>query len=192
MPDFYDRHHTTYGRDTFSAGPSVFLDPLTAALPAGASVLDAGCGSGRDLLWLKNRGFQVTGFEKSAKMAALARKNADCPVLEGDFEVFDFSALLFDVVISVGSLVHIPRERLSSVITNISRALAGNGLFYISLKEGDSTAIDDTGRLFYLWRDRELAPLFHQLDFQVIHFSRTLSALNAKDRWLGYILQTRR
>lgn len=188
MPDFYDRHHTAYGNTTFSADPSVFLDPLSAVLPAGASVLDAGCGSGRDLLWLKNRGFQVTGFEKSAKMAALARKNADCPVIEGDFEVFDFSAFSFDAVIAVGSLVHTPHERLMPVIQNISRALAGNGLFYISLKEGDGTATDSFGRMFFRWRDEQVRKLFKKLDFKITHFSKTRSALNKEEVWLGYIL----
>ena len=191
MPDFYDRHYKTYGTSTFSVDPSVFMDPIASILAPGASVLDAGCGSGRDLLWLKNRGFHVTGFEKSEKLAAMARKKAGCPVIKGDFEVFDFSALSFDAVTAAGSLVHIPRERISSVIANISRALAGNGLFYISLKEGDSTATDDTGRIFYFWRDNELSPLFNQLGFEAIRFSRTLSALNAKDTWLGYVLQRR-
>ena len=188
MPDFYDKHYKTYGSSTFSVDPSVFLNPLVSTLKAGSSVLDAGCGSGRDLLWLKNRGFHVTGFEKSEKLAAMARKNANCPVIEGDFEVFDFSSLSFDAVTAVGSLVHIPRERTSSVIANVSRALAENGLLYISLKEGSGTATDSTGRVFFLWRNKELQYLFDQLGFQVLHFSRTRSALHTREIWLGYIL----
>ena len=39
-------------------------------------VLDIGCGSGRDLKWLRERGFSVTGFERSKGLAALARRHA--------------------------------------------------------------------------------------------------------------------
>jgi len=34
---------------------------------------ELGCGSGRDLLWLKNRGFHVIGFERSPGLAELCR-----------------------------------------------------------------------------------------------------------------------
>ncbi len=76
-----------------------------------------GCGSGRDLLWLKERGFKVMGFERSEGLAELARKNSGCEVIEGDFETFDFSPLSFDAVIASGSLVHVPHEKTSGYIS---------------------------------------------------------------------------
>jgi SAM-dependent methyltransferase len=74
------------------------LLPLAGRLKAGASVLDVGCGSGRDLLWLKSRGFAATGFERSPALAEMARKHARCTVIEGDFARHDFSAFRADVM----------------------------------------------------------------------------------------------
>jgi len=37
-----------------------------------------GCGSGRDLLWMKKQDFDVIGFERSPGLAELARENAGC------------------------------------------------------------------------------------------------------------------
>ena len=98
MKDFYSENYKLYHERTFSIDPSLFLEPLIKVLPRGAYILDVGCGSGRDLLWLKERGFKVMGFERSEGLAELARKNSGCEVIEGDFETFDFSLLSFDAV----------------------------------------------------------------------------------------------
>ncbi|MGM0642477.1 MAG: class I SAM-dependent methyltransferase [Thermodesulfobacteriota bacterium] len=190
MPEFYDKNHEAYAKSTFSADPSVFLEPFVSVIPPGACILDAGCGSGRDLLWLKNKGFRMTGFEKSAKLAKLACNNSGCPVIKGDFEEFDFSDYSFDAVIAVGSFVHIPRDRLFPVIRNISRGLADKGFFYISVKQGHGVETDDAGRTFFLWQNREIRALLESLCFHVIHFSKNPSALNSKDTWLGYVLRS--
>lgn len=189
MQDFYREHYRAYHERTFAVDPAAFLSPFLRALPAGAAVLDVGCGSGRDLLWLKNKGFSVTGLEKSPELADLARKNAGVPVIEADFETFDFSSLRFDAVLASAAFVHLPHERLEAVVRNVSRALAANGIFYTSLKMGGGASTDATGRVFYLWRDPDLREVFNRLGLSVLTFSRSASALNAEDVWLGYVLQ---
>lgn len=51
---------------------------------------------------VKKRGFDVIGFERSPGLAELARDNAGCEVIEGDFETYDFSSILVDAVMLVG------------------------------------------------------------------------------------------
>jgi len=150
-------------------------------------VLDVGCGSGRDLLWLKNLGFKAIGFERSKGLAQLARENSGCEVLEGDFEVFDFSSLSFEAALASGSLVHIPHDNLSSVLINITKSLP-SAIAYISLKEGVKTKVADDGRIFYLWHDDNLRTLFKNNGFEVIASSISESVVNSKDVWLGYVL----
>ena len=104
MPDYYQKNFKTYHEKTFSIDPSSFLEPLAKILPAGASVLDVGSGSGLDLLWMKKNGFDVIGFEHSPGLAELARENAGCEVIEGDFETYDFSAILVDGMMAIGAL----------------------------------------------------------------------------------------
>ena len=88
--DFYQKKYKAYHEKTFSIDPSSFLEPLVKKLPAEAFILDVGCGSGRDLLWIKKQGFEGIGFERSLGLAQLARENVGCEVIDGDFETYDF------------------------------------------------------------------------------------------------------
>ena len=203
MTSFYEKHYQTYYEQTFSIDPSSFLSPFAEALLPGASILDVGCGSGRDLLWLKKRGFIPTGFERSPGLARLARCNSGCDVIEGDFETYDFLPFSFDAILASGSLVHVPHEKLLAVFGNIANALRHKGMpvhgmsctlcyrgnyFYVSLKQGHGAKTDKHGRIFYLWEDRNLRNLFTASGFSVLEASMSLSEVNSKDMWLGYVL----
>jgi len=152
-------------------------------------VLDVGCGSGRDLIWFKNKGFEVIGFERSAGLAELAREHSGVEVIEGDFETYDFSFISADAIISSGSLVHVEHERLADILQNIVQALEKQGIFYVSLKKGEGTKIDDLGRLFYYWKDEKLREVFENLDYKVLEFYQNKSIVNSDDEWLSYILR---
>ena len=120
MIDYYQQNFRTYHEKTFFVDSASFLTPFAEKLKPGATILDIGCGSGRDLLWLKKRGFKVIGFDSSPGLASLAGKNASCEVIEGDFETFDFSGLQADGLLFSGSLVHIEHDKLASLLENIT------------------------------------------------------------------------
>ncbi|ORJ63411.1 class I SAM-dependent methyltransferase [Geothermobacter hydrogeniphilus] len=188
MPDFYEINAREYFEATARIDPSSFLTPFTETLGQG-SVLDIGCGSGRDLRWLKQRGFDVVGFERSPKLAALAREHAGCPVIEGDFLTFDFSSLEFDALILVGALVHLDRTMLPVVLNRVVQALSGTGLLYMTLKEGEGVRPGKDGRSFTLWQPQELETVFSSTGLQILSFSRQMSKLTETDVWLSYLLR---
>ena len=189
IPDFYQIHASEYHGRTFSVDSTSLLLPLVTKLEAGAFVLDVGCGSGRDLLWLKNRGFSVTGFERSSALAELARKNVGCEVVEGDFTTHDFSTFQADAVILIGALVHVPQAAFASVLRNIDAALKVDGLMLITVKEGDDRSAGVDGRIFYLYRDHDLRPVFTALGFALLEFSRDVSKMGTGEIWLRYVLK---
>ena len=110
-------------------------------------------------------------------------------MIEGDFEIFDFSSFSFDAILASAAFVHIPPKRLPYIIANVRQALDKNGFFYISLKKGDGTETDDTARTFYLWQEKPLRQLFDRLGLSVRTFITSASPLNSKDVWLGRVLQ---
>ena len=188
MTDFYQKNYQAYHEKTFSIDPSSFLAPLAQRLPPEAFVLDVGCGSGRDLLWMKQQGFDVIGFERSPGLAELARDNADCEVIQGDFETYDFSSIFVDGVMLVGALVHVAHERFSDVFKNITSAIPDNGSVLITLKEGSGDLKDPDGRIFYLWEDPKARDMFEALNFKVVDFSTSVSKTGSGDVWMSYVL----
>ncbi len=187
--NYYKENAKEYFDRTFSLDPSSFLEPVAERLSSGAMVLDVGCGSGRDLLWFKNKGFEVIGFERSVGLAKLAREHSGVEVIEGDFETYDFSFISVDAIIASGSLVHVQHERLADILKNIVQAFEKNGIFYVSLKQGEGTKSDDLGRPFYYWKNEKLRGVFESLDFNILDFYQNKSIANSDDMWLGYILQ---
>ncbi|MHC4789665.1 MAG: class I SAM-dependent methyltransferase [Planctomycetota bacterium] len=51
--------------------------------PSDGAVLEVGCGTGGNLRRLAAAGYRVLGLEPDPRMAAVARRRAGCPVLEG-------------------------------------------------------------------------------------------------------------
>ena len=193
MTDYYHKHYKEFFDRTAAIDPTSFLSPFINAIPAGISIIDVGCGSGRDLLWLKKQGFDVTGFEQSIGMADLARTHAGCKVIEGDFETYNFSSLSFDAILASGAFVHIPHKHLAVVLKNIKNVFKKKSdaekYMYISLKEGNGTKTDSQNRTFYLWDDKTLKKLFSAFGFKVIDAAKTESVKNSKDLWIGYVLK---
>lgn len=191
MTDYYEENHRKYHEQTCAIDPASFLSPLAAALRPGSTILDVGCGSGRDMKWLKKQGFNPTGFERSEGLAAVAREHSDCPVIEGDFEVYDFSGMAMDAIVLVGALVHVPHERFEGVLSNILRALTPPGHVLLTLKEGDRDVEVLGDRVFYRWQDGVLRGTFAGLGLAVKDFSRQVSKIRKTDVWLGYVLKLR-
>ena len=189
MSDYYQNHFQTYHQKTFTIDPSSFLEPLRKHLEPGCTILDIGCGSGRDMLWLKNNSFTVSGFERSAGLADLARQNTGSDVIKGDFEAFDFTTRPIDAILLAGSLVHVPHEKLPQVFGRVTAGLRPGGKVLITLKQGQGTGTDKLGSVFYYWQSNDLEALFKKFGFTVLEFNRQVSKVNDKDVWLGFVLE---
>ncbi len=109
--------HLSAIRDIFSQGErfdemrayadrklKVWEEEVSRMFPAGASVLDIGCGKGREAFCLHDKGFRVTGIDISETAVEAAKQIAAQHGLPIDFRVSNGRDLLFpdasfDVVI---------------------------------------------------------------------------------------------
>ncbi len=189
MNNFYENHHREYFNNTFKIDPEIFLSPLIRLLNPGDSILDIGCGPGRDLLWCSQRGFHAVGFEQSPNLARLAREHSGCSVIEGDFYQYDFSSLCFSALVFVGSLVHLSRKHLTAILELTCQALVPDGLILITMKEGEGISTAADGRIFTLMSTKELKVVFAGHHLQILDFSRQISRICQDDIWLGYVVK---
>jgi len=127
--------------------PRQRLDAFLNALPAGAAILELGCGGGQDAAYMLSRGFDVTPTDGSAELAKEAENRIGRPVRIMRFETLDATEA-FDGVWAEASLLHVPRSTLPDVYDRILHALKPTGLFHASFKAGKAEGHDKFGRYY--------------------------------------------
>ncbi|MBQ8180172.1 MAG: class I SAM-dependent methyltransferase [Candidatus Methanomethylophilaceae archaeon] len=144
--DFYDTDPEGYSEETFTADVSELRDRFLAHLPAGARILDLGCGSGRDTVAFRSMGFTVVPVDGSEGMCRVAVTNTGSPVRRLLFSDLDYDSE-FDGVWACSSLLHVPSVELPRIMSLVHRALRPDGILYVSFKEGVYEGVRD-GRYY--------------------------------------------
>lgn len=148
------------------------LDQFIKMLAEKATVLDLGCGSGRDAEYLSNAGLNVIGVDLSEGLINEARKrrsNIDFRVM--DLEKLDFSENSFDGIWSKLTILHVDRDTLPGILKNLHKILKPGGVLFIETKAGEGEAYekvsfkDDEERLFVYYELDELKKLFENSGF---------------------------
>ena len=145
--DFYAAEAAAYATRSDSIGVSKALAEFIARLPPQATVLDLGCGTGRDTRALIDTGHTVTAIDGSPEMAREAEKRIGAPVRVWLFENLDYTQA-FDGIWANASLLHVPRAGLPDVLARVYRALKPNGLLFASFKAGGQEGRDPLGRYY--------------------------------------------
>jgi 2-polyprenyl-3-methyl-5-hydroxy-6-metoxy-1,4-benzoquinol methylase len=91
---FFDAHAPHYDANPFTQHTKAEIDFLLSlfALPAGSTVLDVGCGTGRHAVELAKRGYRVTGVDLSEGMLNVARAKAAVEDVDVKFVQADATA----------------------------------------------------------------------------------------------------
>jgi SAM-dependent methyltransferase len=126
---------------------SRFIIDFLQHLPAGAAILELGCGGGADAAYMIEAGFAVDPTDGVPEMAAIAEARLGRPVRVLRFEDLD-AVEQYDAVIANASLLHVPREGLPDVLSRIWRALKPGGWHLASYKTGASEGYDKHGRYY--------------------------------------------
>ena len=107
-------------------------------LPAGAAVLDLGCGGGPTTRHFAAR-FAVTGVDLSARQIALAEQLVpEATFIHADMTALDFAPASFDAVTAFYSITHVPREEHGPLLRAIARWLRPGGLLVATMGAGSA------------------------------------------------------
>ncbi|WP_373511266.1 class I SAM-dependent methyltransferase [Persicitalea sp.] len=103
---------------------------------AGKTILDIGCGSGDNAIYLAQKGFQVTGLDYSDKGIEVAKRRAAKENVTVKFDVADAFNLSninqqFDIVIDYGLYHNIDMDKMPLYLENIRQVLKTGGQFII-------------------------------------------------------------
>ena len=185
--DYYNKHAEEFTTSTFEVDMKSLYQPFLAELPEGARILDVGCGSGRDTLAFKNKGYQVDAIDYSEELVKKATRLTGIPIkLKSFYEVDEYEA--YDGIWACASLLHCERSRLAEVLEKMVQALKPNGVIYISFKYGDSDR-DKDGRQFTDLDENQAEALLEQFD-NVQHIQQWVTLDQRPDRqekWLNLL-----
>lgn len=134
--DYYNHHAEEFIHSTFHVEMESLYQPFLALLPEHAHILDLGCGSGRDSLAFKNKGYRVDAIDYSEALAKKATELTGIQVQHHSFYELDEVAV-YDGIWACASLLHCERRRLAEVVAKMLRALKSEGVIYMSFKYGD-------------------------------------------------------
>ena len=100
------------------------------------TILDFGCGPGRDLKAFAALGHTPIGLEGAARFVDMARADAGCEVWQQDFLELDLPDAHFDGVFANAALFHVPSEQLPRVLRQLYATLKPGGVLFSSNPRG--------------------------------------------------------
>ncbi len=120
------------------------LDLADRLIPAGADVLELGCGAGLPMTARLAIGRRLTGIDISAEQIRRARRNVPgSEFIQADLTTIGRPAASLDAVVAFYSLTHVPRDEHAALFARIRRWLRPGGVFIASLGvEDDSATIE--------------------------------------------------
>ena len=166
----YDRSAEEYWDGTrdhdVSQNYTAFLDAIEGDPPY--SILDLGCGPGRDLQHFRSLGHDAVGLDGSKEFVAMARSYSGCKILHQDFLAMVLPESRFDGVFANASLFHVASQELPRVLLELSATLKPRGILFCSNPRGNNEEGFSGGRygcFFDLdtWRNYVTAAGFFEL-----------------------------
>ena len=101
-------------------------------------ILDLGCGPGRDLVALRDRGHEAVGLDGTLSFVEMARTHAGVEVLHQNFVDLDLPPTHFDGVFANATLFHVPTSELGRVLAELRACLRPGGVLFSSNPRGDN------------------------------------------------------
>jgi SAM-dependent methyltransferase len=152
------------------------------------TILDFGCGPGRDLKVFAEKGHIAVGLEGAVHFAAMARAHSGCEVWQQDFLKLELPEKYFDGVFANAALFHVPSQELPRVLLELHTTLKPGGVLFSSNPRGRNEEGWNSGRYgvyhdLESWRRYTSAAGFVELT----HYYRPDGVPREQQPWLASV-----
>jgi SAM-dependent methyltransferase len=188
--DHYNRSAESFWQGTREHDVSQNIAALLSHIEGEApfTILDFGCGPGRDLKRFTELGHTAVGLDGAMRFAEMARAYSGCEVLCQDFLALDLPTARFDGIFANASLFHVPSAELLRVLRELHASLKTGGVLFSSNPRGhneEGWSGDRYGAWYDIdaWRERVSAAGFIELD----HYYRPAGLPREQQGWLATV-----
>lgn len=145
--DYYNYNAERYFADTVDVDMSECCDRFLEYINPGGLIIDIGAGSGRDMKYFLDRGYEVEGIDASKKMCELASNYTGIEVEWQSIETW-VPEKKYNGIWANASLLHLKENIIEKFIISIADYLLDNGVIFMSFKSGIKTGTSNDGRYF--------------------------------------------
>ncbi len=152
------------------------------------TILDLGCGPGRDLKVFAELGHVAIGLDGAPRFAHMAREYSGCEVWLQDLLALELPPAHFDGVYANAVLFHVPSQELPRVLVELCAALKPGGVLFSSNPRGNNEEGWNRGRYgayhdLEAWRRFMTRAGFIELE----HYYRPPGLPQAQQPWLATV-----
>ena len=188
---YYDRNAETFRERTRDHDVSQNIAALAQAIEGVPpfSILDLGCGPGRDLGTFRDLGHEAIGLEGAPALAEMARRDSGCEVWAQDFLALDLPLARFDGIFANAVLFHVPLPELPRVLAELRAALKPRGVLFSSNPHGnDIEATHPDGRYGAYHRPETWQRYMMAAGFvELAHFFRPTGRPRQQQPWFASV-----
>ena len=189
---YYNTHAKDFVQGTVAVDFHITQDRFLAQLAAGASILDFGCGSGRDTKYFLEHGFAVEATDGSKELCKLASAYTGISVKQMLFDELE-AVEKYDGIWACASILHLAWADLVVVMQKMVRAVEDGGVIYTSFKYGQFTG-ERNGRFFTDLDEEVLARLLKEvggLEVKELWLTGDVRPGRGEEKWLNVLLTKR-
>lgn len=187
---YYNKKAKEFFEDTINVDLTNIYNEFLKHIKPKGKILDLGCGSGRDLLYFKNKDYEAYGLDNSEELIKLAEEYTNEKIIKCDFRNINLN-IKFDAIWANASLLHLTINELKSTITKLINHLNKNGTIYMSFKYGTFEGIRND-RHFTYFTEKTITSFLNKFEnIKTIKIWKTTD--QRKDRnnefWLNVIVR---
>ena len=191
--EYYNKNSNNYYHRTINLDMSSCYYNFFSCVPKNSSILDIGCGCGRDSKFFLDNGHSVTAFDGSIKMVEQAKKEIKQEVMHLYFSEMNFQNE-FDAAWACASLLHVPYIQQKCILEYIHNALKPEGIFFASYKYGKEK--ETVGlREFFNFNETSILPylsgLFELLTIWTTPYTNQGFSDSSK-KWLNFLVRAKK
>jgi SAM-dependent methyltransferase len=152
--NYYNKNAEVFINGTIDVDMSELRNRFLKYIPKKGTILDLGCGAGRDAKAFMTMGYDVYAVDGSVEMVKSCGQYIGTRAVCATFEEYE-TTVKFDGIWASASLLHVEEDKIVTVISKYVKMLKINGAFYMSFKYGDENYVK-ADRFFNCYKEDSL------------------------------------
>ena len=188
--NYYNENAEEFIASTINVDFTSVQDKFLNKLASSSSILDFGCGAGRDTKYFLEKGYIVEAIDGSEELCKLASEYTGIEVKHMLFQELH-NVEKYDGIWACSSILHLPYEELVEVMKKMKVAIKDTGIIYTSFKYGNFEGVRN-GRYFIDMTEESLEKMLQDvggIDVEEMWVTSDVRPGRGEEKWLNLFLR---